>query len=351
MTRYLNQDLVRSRLKGEIHQYGYSNSIVEHDDVDWSSRITIHKNVDEGKLMYVEEPSKEEIFISFPIAIDAYYINTSIKDATNRLADAYGIGRLICFEIFPVDSIRILEAYDVPLTKLSSRVAKIFGGGEVSHRSRVIPSTPDLRGKTYQKLNLGSLMGDRLYKIGEAFPHITPKIFNAKVDEHNQLLIMQYRGSKEKEAIRENSLLLVSQQEDRESRMSDLLALTKEYSELESKIDRINNELVELHISTRDDVLSGISLRDQRAFNNQNNDMIEFLRAYGSQEAAKKIDYIEVLQDGLIEVQIKITEIEATVEEMDQKIMSTQDAIKANMNNYDKLKVKADIDANVFIAE
>ena len=235
MTRYLNQDLVRQHNDGKIHQLYYPDALVDYDEVDWEDRITLHKDPENGKLVVITKPNKKEKFISFPIATDYYYLRTSVLRKISKLAIKYKLENVVSPNLFPRMSLIQLESMDVPLSDLDERVKYVFGKEERSIKDRYFEVENDLKGVSYNKINLGKLLKGRLHKIGEYFPYKTPTFFALSVRDNNILPNYRLKGEEEYKKYDDISEEITEIERER-------VSIQIKINELQNKYDNLNND-------------------------------------------------------------------------------------------------------------
>lgn len=341
VVRFLNKDLVRLKRNGVIHQLHFENARVQEEDMDWNDRITLYKDKRSGRVLFSIIPPSGEPFISFPIITDFTYTWNPISDDISKFAREYNLERLINFKLFPHMSMQILESFDVPISRISSRTIEVFGKGEKPLWQRIYEIEPDLRHVEYKRLNLGGIMSDRVYKIGESFPHQSPSSFIAKITDENKLANAIYKGNKEIQQMK----LLRGELNNLESRRSknlyDVELLKTAYDYYTDKMDFASDNL---EVST----LSKINIRSS-SISDEDDFLIEEENEKLRSSKDKKLEILEnkiiEIQEDLINTQIRINDSEEEIEEINGEINKKREEMENLLNKYNILKEKAELSA------
>lgn len=228
VTKYLNQILIRDSLNGPIHQLDHYKRKVDSDYIDWPDRITLHFNTNVNKIVMIERPNEEELFISYPIYIDSHYAlgrGEHIINLIHNLAAKYGLESIINAETMPRHSIDNLLKRDIVLSELSPLIAKIFLVVDKKISEEFFEIEPDLIGTQFEHIGLGNLLFGRRYKLGEYLPNPNPVLISTTVKNPKEVWKHKFLGEKE-----------TKQKLKLEQKLS---TLEQEYREINAEIDKI----------------------------------------------------------------------------------------------------------------
>ena len=171
MDSALNDILVRNfNISSNIHVQYYPKEIVPKSNIDWGRRLNFIKY--EGRIKPVKEIYDEE-FVSFPLYQKGTLFSfnrTNVVDRLKALASDYDLLSNVNVEYYPYESAVTLYNNNVNLSKLSDRISNVFGKGSKDFLELIEPNCPKIGGLSYKRINLGSLLGGRFYKLGESFP-------------------------------------------------------------------------------------------------------------------------------------------------------------------------------------
>ena len=335
--QYLNQDLVRLKSHGEVHQLNFPNAKVDFEQIDWPDRITIHKDGKSGKLKVTIKPDPGEPFISFPIANDFYYSGSSILKDLENLAQQYNLSFLICPEIFPFISFQNIEEYDIPLSELTPRIKQVFGKYETSIAERFFQAIPKLAGIVYEKINIGSLLMGRYYSLGEFLPNKEVRYYNLTVSEENKL--PEYRFKNEKEYSRIGQLLTSLQEGQRNIKVRQM-----ERQAIEEKIEKVSQEIENIESSLLGErITSQRKTSEYRRIRSNMTDpddkvdaTIEYLDSLQREKHQRMLEEVEKKNEELIALYVDL-------EENEQEMVKLSSANNETQENYDSLVVKLNV--------
>lgn len=244
--RYLNQDLVKQTRSGDVHQLYYPAAKVNFNDIDWTNRITFYKNKKLGKVTFASPvPPSDEIFISFPLVIDSHYSGiVPIVDEINIFANKYNLSQNLNLRYFPHISCKILESFDVPLTKISKRITELFGTHENSIWERSFLKDREYKNTHYKQVIAKGISIGSEYTVGETLPFKTLTAIDLYTDKENGMLKkINIKGEKEEKQIEElNSKKneLIDKIDMLEKR---IFKNKEEYKTIENRIIQLNEDV------------------------------------------------------------------------------------------------------------
>lgn len=326
-------DIARWKMHGDVLLLSNRKAIA-YNMIEWEYRLTFYKDESDGKVVFaMEGPPPDNIpFVSYPI-IGNYYIayrtliyakwNVSdngyypgqIVTQLDDLAAAYGIRGSVNFLIHPLASMKMLMAYDIPLSDVNAQVSEVLG---YDQRVRDRLRDEDLSGvKTYKRINIGPMVINWQYRIGNVMHNQTPKSYDSATDAYGDIIPSKIRGADENARMMEISEEITIKKKDKNERETELFMLNEIIANIEAKMSKL-----------------------QDLYEDSTHDGEDEIDTYTSERQASKIRHItdmifeelEATQDMMLLEQMNSMNKEREIEVIEQDII----ILRSRLNNENK---------------
>lgn len=331
--------LVKRRANGYIHVIYFDKPKykVPEKEMDWQDRATIRRG--DYRLEQVDIPNDDDVFISFPIhsITKNNYFDTkfSIGKAIESLAEKNGLSGSVDGENSINLSLRVLTSNNVRLFGLNpDMMMYTFGVKEASPLSLYEYTKPDLRNVRYERINLGKLLANREYKIGESLPYTVPNFYETSINNHNRVH-NTFRGVKERRELLKLEDMIIKLHEEimdiREEYEFAKGTYTRNLLEVQSLNSHAQTEQVLINNETMESLIDIDSSEDEDGIEEEKIHLIKKMKK------SSMATVIMNAQTKLVESNIRMNDLKKELDDAVTNLKSVISNAKSIKGKYDEM--------------